>query len=425
MVRLDCKGCLICMTLLLSACSHDDINTIGSLDKFHAFDEDNILVATLETPNGEPIASKNTYVDNALFCLLESSTREEHIPDTIKVKGRGNSTWDRTPKKSYALKFYKKISFWYLPSDKNWVLLANALDKTMLRTDLASFMGNEISTLGFTPHFNYVWLKLNGEDKGLYQLGEKLKIGPGRVDVGEDGYLLEMDFRAQNEDDARWFNVQHIEAPINIKEPKVEYGNERFEYEKNRLYEADTALFSDNFQDTEAGWRKYLDEESFVEWYLMNEISKNADACAFFSSCYMNLSVGSKIKMGPVWDFDYAFGGYLTPDDEFWANQPIGFAMQNNVGWYKRLFEDRGFVEHIKMRFDAYYSGKNIILERIDKKAALLAARIVEDNAIWGNLTEKTAQEEELLSAYMSQISYLKQWIETRLNWMKSEFERM
>jgi len=426
MGQLDRKVILLYMVLFLVACSRDDISIIERADRFLAFDEDRILTATLNTPDGAPITRKDTYVKNCSFQMIETTTDDIlPTPEYLKIKGRGNSTWDLTPKKSYALKFDNKTSFWHLPADKSWVLLANALDKTMLRTDLASYIGNSISTLDFTPHFNFVWLKLNGEDKGLYQLGEKLKIASGRVDVGDDGYLLEIDFRAKNEDDARWFNVQHIEATINIKDPDVEYGDERFNYVKNKLAEADAALFSENFCDAKLGWRKYLDEESFVEWYLINEISKNADACAFYSSCFMNLSGGGKFKMGPVWDFDYAFGGYLTPENDFWANQPTGFAMQNNVDWYKRLFEDRVFVERVKLRFNEYYARKVNILERIDKKAALLSERVVEDNAIWENLAEKTAPQEGVLTKYMSEVAHMKQWIVTRLDWMKAEFDKM
>ena len=124
-------------------------------------------MVTISTPDGQTVTSKEVYISNSLISVAEVEEA------TFGIKGRGNSTWS-APKKPYAIKFDKKTSLMSLPEDKSWVLLANYYDTSLLRNDLAFYMGHEMSILDYTPHFYPVELTLNGEYKGIYQLGEKL-----------------------------------------------------------------------------------------------------------------------------------------------------------------------------------------------------------------------------------------------------------
>ena len=65
-------------------------------------------------------------------------------------------------------------------------------------------------------------------------------------------------------------------------------------------------LFGDNFKD-EAGYRNYIDVDSFIDWYLINEIGKSVDAYGY-ASVFFSYVPGDKIKMGPIWDFDLSYG---------------------------------------------------------------------------------------------------------------------
>lgn len=376
-------------------------------------------VTIINTPNNQDITSKEAYIENTLISLLQTDIIDEFC-ELTNVKGRGNSTWVK-PKKPYALKFNKKQSLLSLPEDKSWVLLANYFDNTLLRNDLALYMGNELSTLDWTPHYLQVDLILNGQYKGIYQLGEKVKISKKRVNVGDEGVLMEIDARAPSEDDARYFNVTHIGNAINIKDPDVEYDDDIYNFAKNYMTTVDEVLFSSDFTDAENGWQKYMDMDSFVEWYLINEISKNADA-AFTSSCYMNLKPGGKLKMGPLWDFDLAFGGY--PADwgvSFQAkvNNPEEFYIMN-VQWYRRLFQDPVFVARVKTRFNDYYSNRQAMLDHLDAKAAILINKVVEDNRLWGTITDSSASNDEVKVAYQENVDALKTWLSTRLEWLNT-----
>ena len=371
-------------------------------------------VVVIETPDWTEITSKTKYVENTLMSIYNTDGRM--IFDGLtNIKGRGNSTWVK-PKKPYAIKFDKKQSLMSFPKDKSWVLLANYLDHTFMRNDLAFFMGEKISNLEWTPRYKFVDLTLNGQYKGIYQLGEKIKIADDRVNIGKDGILMEIDFRCLKESDARYFYVNHIECPVNIKDPDVEYNDDIFNYAKEFVSVVDSILFSKDFKNPENGWQKYLDMDSFVEWYIINEIAKNADS-QFGTSCYMNLKRNGKLKMGPVWDFDLGFGNYENGKSSLIYNQTDGFYIKS-VPWYNRLFEDPKFVSRVKERFAVYYSQKEFIMSYIDDQAKSLADRAVYDNIKWGTNGSINASDEEIKQTYQEKVNKLKNWLSDRLEWL-------
>lgn len=375
---------------------------------------------TINTPGGVPITSKEEYITNASISIADIEEK------AFNIKGRGNSTWGN-PKKPYAIKFDEKTSVMSLPQDKSWVLLANYFDATLLRNDLAFYMGNKISSLDWTPHFYPIELTLNGDYKGIYQVGEKVKVSKKRVNVGDDGFLMEIDQRALTESDARYFNVSHLPRPVNIKEPEVEYDDDNYNYAKRYVFVADSVLFSDGFLDSENGYKKYIDMDSFVEWYLINEISKNADACELYSSCYMNLKRGGKLKMGPLWDYDLGFGGYpdiWNLETQARANNSENFYLKGH-GWFVQLFKDPAFVAKVKERFNYIYANRQQIYDHIDANAAKIKAKIYEENKIWGCQTLTSASEDEVKAAYQEKVDYLKTWIETRLTWLNENINAL
>ena len=389
---------------------------IASADLTHS----GLPVVIINTPNNQDITSKEDYVENTLMSVLQMDIMDEFC-ELTNMKGRGNSTW-AAPKKPYAIKFDKKKSLMDLPEDKSWVLLANYYDATLLRNDLAFFMGNEISTLDWTPHYQQVDLILNGQYKGIYQLGEKVKISKKRVNVGDDGFLLEVDAKADANEVT--FNVTHIGQPINIKEPDVVVDGEDYNYIVDYLTNADAVLFSENWLDAEDGYKKYIDMSSFVDWYLINEIAKNNDAI-FYTSCYMNLKRGGKLKMGPLWDFDVAFGGYpWEPRASEISNLTTGFYIKD-VSWINRMFNDPEFLSLVKERFNDFYSRKQDMLDHIDSKAAIIIEKVIEDNKLWGRITIKTASNEEVKVAYQEKVNQLKTWLSTRLEWLKTNLANL
>ena len=387
---------------------------IAALDVTHT----GLPVVVINTPGNQEITSKEEYIGNTLISVFRSDIPDEFSAVT-NIKGRGNYTWQAL-KKPYAVKFDKKKSLVSLPEDKSWILLANYYDPTLLRNDVALYLGDAFSTLDWTPHFTDVDLVLNGEYRGIYQLGEKIKIGKKRVNVGDDGFLVEIDMKSYNfnegrfDDDARCFFVPHILCPINVKDPDVEYDDTNFTFIRDRLTEIDAVLFSDNYQDPQTGWQKYMDMDSFVDWYIINELAKNVDS-AFLTSCFMHLKRNGKLVMGPIWDFDLGFGNY--GDSSY--NETSGFYIKD-VTWYERLFTDPAFVARVKERFQFYYTNRQLLYDRIDRKAGVLKTKVYEDNYLWGTLCYVYAPREEVMAAYQEQVDELKDWLEARFEWLNT-----
>lgn len=105
--------------------------------------------------------SRNEYTKAHLRLEENVVTRSagDVVESEVKIKGRGNSSWDDSPKKSYRLQFDNKISLLDEPKDKSYVLIANYFDKTMLRNKIAYYIG-AISKLDYTPKFHFVELFL-------------------------------------------------------------------------------------------------------------------------------------------------------------------------------------------------------------------------------------------------------------------------
>jgi len=378
-------------------------------------------IVYIETENRREIDSKEEYV-NANIRLIDNQPMkgsDRILEAEVQIKGRGNSTWNRLPKKPYRLKFNEKVSLLGMPKDKSWVLLANHADKTMLRNHITFFMGS-ISKLDYTPRSQFVELFLNGKYNGTYQLTEKLKISEDRVNVGKDGFLAEVDDYAPKEDDARYFRTKHLLQPVNIKDPDVEYDDEDFSYFRDYVTNAENILFSEDFKNKETGWQKYMDINSFVDYYLIQEITKNTDGF-LYSSCFMNLRRGEKLKLGPLWDYDLAYGNYsgnvsLLNPEGFWIKR---------AEWFGRLFEDPEFVNEIKSRFHFFYDNRDDIIEELNRSYKSLSLSAEENNNRWQVLYQETWPNNSVFGSYASEVQWLKEWILNRMEWLKTEFESM
>ena len=227
-------------------------------------------VCWIETEGRKKIESKDQYLKAHMTIQKDVVTRaNDKYEYDMEIKGRGNSTWD-LPKKPYRIKFDKKESLLDMPKDKAWALLANYMDKSLIRNKVAYNLG-EMSHLAWTPHSHFVEVWVNGRYNGNYQLIEKYNVSKNRVDISDDGFLLEIDAYASGETDARYFSTQVLPQPVNIKEPKVEWNDEKYTMVKDFLNEAETALYSYYFTDPEIGWQKYFDATALVDWYLINE----------------------------------------------------------------------------------------------------------------------------------------------------------
>ena len=326
---------------------------------------------------------------------------------TKQVDWSGHIEWG---KNDYKLNFSNAVSLLNMPAHNDWLMVPNVYDITMLHNQTAFYM-SEISKLDYTPRYHYVDLMFNGRYAGTYMLGETLDGSSSRVNVGSDGYVLSIGSNTVGSA----FATAHLERPVSILYPTSQSASV-VNYIVNFVSEAESVLFSSNFADETYGWRYYMDENSFVDWYLINEIAKNQSG-AFNSSCIMSYRRGGKLKMGPVWDFEKAFG-------DAGSTGSSGFIIKN-VSWYKRLFMDPAFVAKVKERFAYYYEHQEDILKSINENAQYLKYAIQEDDTKWDTFLKYKTSEENTWVLYQGQVSSMKSWLTERMRWLKDQFDAM
>lgn len=304
-------------------------------------------VVVIETPNNATIPPKTAdWLENTKIKILNSDGTVNYESAVDNIRGRGNSTWGY-PKKPYAMKLNKKASILNMPKHKRWVLLANWMDRTMLRNRVA-FKISESTGLDWTPRGEFVEVILNGKHVGNYYLCEQIKIDENRVNIHEmedtdiegdaitGGYLMELDVYF---DEVNKFKSSIKNLPYMFKEPDEEALNtQQFEYMKNYINTLETALYDDNLYATRA-YENYLDVNSFIDWWLVHELTKNGEPNHPKSS-YMHKDKLGKLKAGPVWDFDW---GTFTPET---SNTIV-----TNALYYDKLFQDSEFKAKVKERW--------------------------------------------------------------------------
>ncbi len=371
-------------------------------------------IISITTENGEEISSKEDYVKG--FVTIDGGKLFNDGSGDMKIKGRGHSTWYVHPKKPYQLKFDESSEMLGMPEDRKWIFLAEHSDKTLMRNTLAFEMGY-ISNLEWTPQCRYSEVFINDEYNGTYNITQKVEASENRVNLGENGFLCEIDTPDHLEEDDVYFNSTRF--TIQIKEPEISSGSSEYNYIKNHIIEFENVLYSSNFKDPQNGYRKYIDVETFVDWYLINEIAKNVDS-RDYSSMYFFHIPGQKIKMGPLWDFDLGFGNVDYADSQY----PEGFWVKDHQ-WFSRLFQDPAFVDQVKTRFNFFKSNEEYFVQLIDEKAEYLKFAQEENDLKWDVFGNYIWPNPVVYETHEEEVNYLKNWFITRMNWLDEVFNAM
>lgn len=372
------------------------------------------------------IANENQYYGGSFKLINTPATKAAKgsvvTQASVKIMGISPIEWYRPDyaistedvklmaKNSYVLRFNNNIALFNEPAGQLWRLLSNNDDVTFLHNQTAFYMG-KISNLDYTPRLHHVDMFINGRFYGTYAMVERPEVSEGRVNVGSDGFILSIG----SDEKGSTFYTKYLENAVTILAPGSP-NSDAVSYASNYLLTAEAALFSSNFADASTGWQKYMDMDSFVDWYLINEIAKNHDG-AFSANCMMNLSRDGKLKMGPLWDFGEAFGNN-------YQSSASGFVIKN-VKWYARLFQDPAFVAKVKERFDYFYDHQQDILSEINANAEYLKYAVLENDNRWDNFADYKTTTTDTWAVYGTTVINMKNWLATRMDWLKNEFDAM
>ena len=344
-------------------------------------------VVYIDTKDSKPIKSKREWLDSTAVTIYLPNGEIDYKAEQpgVKVKGRGNSTWSVKAKRPYALKTDKKAKILGMPEGKRWCLLANFFDPSLFRNDLANYLGQHYTSLDWTPHGQNVELVLNGVHCGSYYLCEQVRSTKNRV---PGDYLVEADRKAGRGDiiGAKTGNVFNIKD-ISVKGQKKD-DPEAIARVKEILDRFENTLYSDDFLNPDTGYKTLIDLESFVDWLLIKELSKDFDG-NMFTSCFCHIMSDGIIRMGPIWDFDLAFGGNpfgneggmggfgdffgsAGGNDMAFYNQPEGYHIAK-ADWFVQMFKDPEFISLLLKKVDAMIADSSTIMAYIDSCAERLA----------------------------------------------------
>jgi hypothetical protein len=302
-------------------------------------------VLYLDTENKKSITSKTDYVKASVTVWEEKTGFGE--PVDCSVRGRGNTTWE-WPKKPYLIKLDSKESFFGMKKHKRWVLLANFMDRTMMRNMIAMKVSS-MTSLDWTPSCTPVELVLNGAHRGNYLLIEQVRVDKDRVPA-TNGYMLECDFHYDNE--VQWIDphghcVQMGDGiPFGVKYPDVEdLTPDQLTFIKEYIYKTASIIYGPNFADPDYGYASRIDVDSFIDYWIVFEVMGNHEL-GNPGSVYLHMDEGEKLKAGPCWDFDWGILSYNTSPQAQYG------LINGKAIWYARLFEDPEFKAKVKARFE-------------------------------------------------------------------------
>ena len=441
-----------------------DNNNIDTTKNDNLFCEDCIKsfdfeITTLGVgPEGEIVDEPK--VPAALTIKRLDSTLYEGIIG-IEIRGESSQFFD---KKSYGFETWDSqyndldVALIGFPEEEDWILYGPFSDKSLIRNKLIYELSNRMGR--YTTKTEFVELTINYEYKGLYIFMEKLKRDKNRIDISKlenadideelisGGYIIKID-KSDMEDgsytDYNSFQSQFdvfgnengdIRINFNYEYPKPgEIHANQKNYIKNYFYEFESSLASNNFKDPINGFRKYIDEDSFIDFFILNELSNNVDG--YRLSTYLQKDRNEKLVIGPIWDFNLSFGNADYCGGErydvwcFKFNERCLGDYWNVPFWWNRLLEDEKFVDKLKNRWNQLRSNilsDNNILTLIEEQYSFLnnETDIINRNFnkwkifgiyIWPNSF--------IGNNYYEEIDFLKNWIKERTKWLDESINNL
>jgi hypothetical protein len=359
----------------------------------------------------------------------------------IKIRGSSSTSF---PKKQYLFETWddnlldKNVKLLHFPQDSDWIFYAPYSDKALMRNVLSYKWSNDIDRYASRTRFVEMFLNTDGgslgsEDYvGVYVVMEKIKRGADRVDVtrlslGDNiepeitgGYIIKKD--RLDPGDAGF--VTSLGQRLGYVEPKeVDITAAQAAYLKGYIDSFESVLYSPEFTDPMAGYPAYIDVDSFIDHHILVEMTKNIDGFRLSTFWFKNRL--GKLTMGPIWDYNLSLGnanyleGWLP---EGWYNELLS---DSNYPWWRRLFEDpelslRYADRWYKFRKDEFTTVK--LHEDIDYYAALLDEAQERNFDRWPILGVYVWPNWFIANTYAEEISWMKQWLSDRLDWIDSQF---
>jgi spore coat protein CotH len=362
----------------------------------------------------------------------------------VLIHLRGNST-KNFEKKSYSIETHDASGIKFttsilgMPLETDWDLLAPYQDKSLIRIPLTYDLFRKMGH--YASRFKNVEVVLNNEYQGVYAVAEKPKRDQNRIDVSKltladnsfpnitGGYIFKID----RSDAPGWSSLFAGDSPngshfyyqyVYPKDSDITAPQQT--YIKSFVDTFETVMSSPSFADPLIGYPKYIDVGSFIDFFIINELSKNVDAYRLSTYMYKDkITKGGKLHIGPVWDYDIAwhncnYGNAF--DANFWQYQIRDTAFPT-PSWWKRFMQDPNFVNNLYCRWNELRQGilsNNYLYSYIDSSANALNESQLRNFIQWpvlGTYIYPNPQN-QWGANYQGEVNDLKTWIANRTGWM-------
>lgn len=399
----------------------------------------------ITTRDTASIDSKETYID-ARFELSHPVLHEQPLELDGRIRGRGNATWEY-PKKPYRIQFTNNAGYAAITDvagmkkNRHWVLLADYLDRSLMRNKLAFSLANSVlfrDGMKWNPSGVHVEVVLNGEYVGVYLLAENIRIGSSRLDIREmstnpdraevdGGYVVEADARLDCYRDPT-LDLQYV-SPLGATRFCIDTPDEeditraQLQYIKAYLDDVERELHA-------SGPAGSINAESFADWTLHNELFKNLDA-PFLSSVFLwkgsdqaLMDADRKLNLGPIWDFDVSAGNFDLPP----VHMPVGcwvsakHSFYDGANWLNLLAQKPEHEALLASRWMAIqpgvesFVGKSIAIQR-----ARLQAAQARNFQRWDILGQKLVSH-YTWNSWDEEVDFLANFLVDRSRWMSEIF---
>ena len=387
--------------------------------------------------------------------IIHNADGINHFDDTdyeydghIGIEVRGNSS-QRFPKKSYSIETRlstgenNNVSLLGLPEENDWVLHGPYSDKSLMRNALAYYIGNAMEN-GWHPGTRFVEVELNREYRGVYLLVEKIKIDKHRVDIADlkpedisgnelsGGYIISID----RDQTGSWISpflgrTGHVDVPFSYVDPGYEeLLPVQRDYIRNYITDFEYALHGQDYLDPELGYRNYIHILSFIDYFIITELSKDLDG--YRVSVYFHKDKDSKngrLTMTPYWDYNICFGNadfFDAFNTTGWASDGIGIGDWYEIPfWWDKFRTDPYFETLLRMRW--FELREDVLSEDrignfIDSVSTYLADAQTRNFEKFDILNTYVWPNYYIGGSYENEVEYLKDWIGSRINWLDQQF---
>lgn len=364
-------------------------------------------------------------VRHGVYSKVKITLADEYVIDSVyersaQIKGRGNWSWSFA-QKPYTVKLDEGADLLGMGKAKKWVLVTVHSDKTMMHNYMTQKLAKNMGLYG-TCDNEYVDVVCNGKYAGTYVLTEKIQLHENRVALKDDkGALFEIEMVYRHtcdncvvlyedpSDRSKSIHMRMIEYGKwdleNLSPSQLEWMNYFMPLLQEHINTVSALMQEGDLLELE----NYIDVDSFINWYLLNELTRNFDS-AFVTSCYCFLDEDNILYMGPVWDYDTCYGIQDAAYDSSRIQDAPWFAyLMNNCEKFKELVDARW----TELRKD------NGVIEKFYNSIRDVSNYISRSEILQHTLYPDS----ELLNVpYEEALEYFEAWLSNRLIWMDENF---